>query len=194
MAHSNRSGGETDESDTESRAGPRQATDGGTPVATGSSSAVKEWTVFVGALLTTAGFGSGVFQVLVDTVDTSISDTTGNVTVWGLSSTTTMAVIVAAFLGVMFAQRLAIQQEATKIAFVSTAAGTFGLIVMRVGSGGYVSESSLAVEGLFVNAIIAGLVAGSVAAAGVLIARNLAPTDSDLEASDSAGLSGQVSD
>ena len=186
--------GEEPESDTEPRARPRRTTDGGKPVGTGDSSARKEWTIFVGALLTAAGLGSGLFYVLVDAIDASISATTGNVTIWGLTSTTAMATIVAAFVGVILARQLATQREATETAFVSTAVGTFGLVVARVGTTGYVSDSSLAVEGLFVNAIIAGLVVGAVGAAGVWIARNLAPTGSGLEASSSAGLSGHLSD
>lgn len=194
MPSSNQTEVETNRTESESRAGTRPATDGGTATGTGDSSVAKEWAVFVGALLTAAGLGSGVFQFLADAVDTATSETTGNVTPWGLSSTTTMAAIVAAFVGVLLAQRLASQDEAMKTAFLSTAVGTFGLLVMRVGIGGTVSDNTLAVEGLFVNAIIAGLVAGAVGAAGVWIARNLAPTGSDLEASSSAGLSGHLSD
>lgn len=175
MDHSTSSSDGTAESVPGSGDESRASADGGTAAPADESTVAKEWAIFVGALFATAGSGIAVFFELVDAVDTEVSNTTGNLLPWGLGSAATIAIVIATFAGVFFAWRFASQETATKTAFGSMLAGTFGLVVLRVGIAGILSDNSLAGVGLIINALIAGLVAGAVGAVGVRIVQELAP-------------------
>lgn len=193
MTASNRSADETNGAEGEPRAGSRPATDGGTAAGTGGPVA-KEWAIFVGSLFTVAGVGIGFFSILIDGIDTEISASTGNTGVWGFFSSSTTAILLAVFVGVFIAWRLEPNRDSTKTAAASMLVGTFGFVVTRVTLTSTVSDTSLAVGGLVVNALVAALVAAGVAAAGVWLAQNRAPSETAQPTVTATDVSGQTSD
>lgn len=158
---------------------------------------VKEWTVFIGSLLTTIGVGIGVLWFVLDRMSLSMYEPEvgdGSFHAWGFTSSMTVAMAIAVFVGVFLAWRLGPRQNATKVAAVSVLVGTFGLLVTRLLIRSTLSDNSVAFDGVLINSLATAVVAAGVAAAGVWIAQNLAPTGSGLETSRKARVSGQTSD
>lgn len=144
-----------------------------------------EWVQFTGALFALAAAAIGLFFVLFDAVDESLLQTQGQVAQqFGAGSAQFLLLIpfvvtllVAPFVGGTFAPRIdRPDEEVSKVAFASVGAGAVVLCLISptlMSTG--VGNASINFAGLLINAVIAALLSGAVAAGGVWTVRNQLP-------------------
>ncbi|WP_440772322.1 hypothetical protein [Natronorubrum sp. DTA28] len=147
---------------------------------------VAAWTTYLTLLLTLVAVGYGLFAILSDAVDEDIAEMGDGVAGFDaafeaafsipLTGTPYLAILVAVFVGAFLGWRLKHDRSTTYVtaglamgvatAVFWTLAALFGTIPLAI---------SIDIGGLLVNALLAGITAGLVAAGGVWATRTRAP-------------------
>ena len=149
---------------------------------------IKRWTVFVTLFAALIGVGFGLFEILADVFDETIiefddlgpgmgleaiAQVLGSIPILG---TPCLAIGLAAFLGAFIGATAPYEDDtAYKVGGVAAGVGTTVLWAVAVIFASVPIDGSIDFGGLVISLIVAGVVAGLVAAGGVWIVRNRAP-------------------
>lgn len=148
---------------------------------------VKAWTTYLTLLLALVATGFGLFGILSDAIGVEIVDTPGGIAGFDvafeaafsvpLTATPYLAILTAVFVGAFLGWQLERDRSTTYVvAGVGMGVATFVFWVLAALFGSIPLDTvALNIGGLFINAIVAGITAGLVAAGGVWATRTRAP-------------------